>query len=233
MQEWFAKIAQMFEAAFITKNRWKLYLDGLGVTLQVAVFAAIIGMIIGTVLAFMKLSVKRNGKKTILAVIANIYIDVIRGTPSVLQLMIMWFIIFSNAKNGVAVAVLSFGVNSGAYVAEIVRAGILAVDKGQMEAGRSLGLSKAQTMVYVVIPQAVKNVLPPIGNEFIVLLKETAIVGYVSLTDLTRAANQIASRTYNAFMPLIGAAVIYFAVIKALTVLLEKLEGRLRKSDNR
>ncbi len=233
MQEWFAKIAQMFEAAFITKNRWKLYLDGLGVTLQVAVFAAIIGMIIGTVLAFMKLSVKRNGKKTILAVIANIYIDVIRGTPSVLQLMIMWFIIFSNAKNGVAVAVLSFGVNSGAYVAEIVRAGILAVDKGQMEAGRSLGLSKAQTMVYVVIPQAVKNVLPPIGNEFIVLLKETAIVGYVSLTDLTRAANQIASRTYNAFMPLIGAAVIYFAVIKALTMLLEKLEGRLRKSDNR
>lgn len=233
MQEWFAKIAQMFEAAFITKNRWKLYLDGLGVTLQVAVFAAIIGMIIGTVLAFMKLSVKRNGKKTILAVIANIYIDVIRGTPSVLQLMIMWFIIFSNAKNGVAVAVLSFGVNSGAYVAEIVRAGILAVDKGQMEAGRSLGLSKAQTMVYVVIPQAVKNVLPPIGNEFIVLLKETAIVGYVSLTDLTRAANQIASRTYNAFMPLIGAAVIYFVVIKALTMLLEKLEGRLRKSDNR
>ncbi len=233
MQEWFAKIAQMFEAAFITKDRWKLYLDGLGVTLQVAVFAAIIGMIIGTVLAFMKLSVKRNGKKTILAVIANIYIDVIRGTPSVLQLMIMWFIIFSNAKNGVAVAVLSFGVNSGAYVAEIVRAGILAVDKGQMEAGRSLGLSKAQTMVYVVIPQAVKNVLPPIGNEFIVLLKETAIVGYVSLTDLTRAANQIASRTYNAFMPLIGAAVIYFAVIKALTMLLEKLEGRLRKSDKR
>ncbi len=233
MQEWFAKIAQMFEAAFITKDRWKLYLDGLGVTLQVAVFAAIIGMIIGTVLAFMKLSVKRNGKKTILAVIANIYIDVIRGTPSVLQLMIMWFIIFSNAKNGVAVAVLSFGVNSGAYVAEIVRAGILAVDKGQMEAGRSLGLSKAQTMVYVVIPQAVKNVLPPIGNEFIVLLKETAIVGYVSLTDLTRAANQIASRTYDAFMPLIGAAVIYFAVIKALTMLLEKLEGRLRKSDNR
>ncbi len=233
MQEWFAKTAQMFEAAFITKDRWKLYLDGLGVTIEVAVFAAIIGMVIGTILAFMKLSVKRDGKKTILAVIANIYIDVIRGTPSVLQLMIMWFIIFANAKNGVAVAVLSFGINSGAYVAEIVRAGILAVDKGQMEAGRSLGLSKAQTMIYVVIPQAVKNVLPPIGNEFIVLLKETAIVGYVSLTDLTRAANQIASRTYDAFMPLIGAAVIYFVVIKILTILLSKLEGRLRKSDNR
>ena len=233
MQMWFEKTAKMFDAAFISGDRWKLYIKGLGVTLQIAVFAAILGMIIGTIVAFMKLSVKRNGKKTILAVIANIYIDVIRGTPSVLQLMIMWFIIFSGAMNGILVAILSFGVNSGAYVAEIVRAGILAVDKGQMEAGRSLGLSKSQTMISIIIPQAVKNVLPPIGNEFIVLLKETAIVGYVSLTDLTRAANQIASRTYNAFMPLIGAAVIYFAVIKALTMLLEKLEGRLRKSDNR
>ena len=189
MQAWFEKVAKMFQAAFINGDRWKLYLQGLGVTLQIAFFAAILGMIIGTVLAFMKLSVRRNGKKTILAVIANIYIDIIRGTPSVLQLMIMWFIIFSSAKNGVLVAILSFGVNSGAYVAEIVRAGILAVDKGQMEAGRSLGLSKSQTMISVIIPQAVKNVLPPIGNEFIVLLKETAIVGYVSLTDLTRAAS--------------------------------------------
>lgn len=223
----------MFEAAFITGDRWKLYLEGLGVTLQVAVFAAILGVFIGTVIAFMKLSVKRNGKKTILAVIANIYIDVIRGTPSVLQLMIMWFILFTSSKSGVLVAVLSFGVNSGAYVAEIVRAGILAVDKGQMEAGRSLGLSKTQTMIHIIIPQAVKNVLPPIGNEFIVLLKETAIVGYVSLTDLTRAANQIASRTYDAFMPLIGAAVIYFVVIKILTILLGKFERRLRRSDNR
>ena len=233
MQAWFEKSAKMFEAAFITGDRWKLYLNGLGVTLEIAFFAAILGMIIGTLLAFMKLSSRRNGKKTILAVIANIYIDIIRGTPSVLQLMIMWFIIFANSKNGVIVAILSFGINSGAYVAEIVRAGILAVDNGQMEAGRSLGLSKAQTMIHIIIPQAVKNVLPPIGNEFIVLLKETAIVGYVSLTDLTRAANQIASRTYEAFMPLIGAAVIYFIVIKILTILLAKFERRLRKSVNR
>lgn len=233
MQAWLERVAEMFDAAFISGDRWKLYLQGLGVTLQIAAFAAILGMIIGTVLAFMKLSVRRNGKKTILAVLANIYIDVIRGTPSVLQLMIMWFIIFYSAKNRVAVAVLSFGINSGAYVAEIVRAGILAVDKGQMEAGRSLGLSKTQTMISIIIPQAVKNVLPPIGNEFIVLLKETAIVGYVSLTDLTRVANQIASRTYEPFMPLIGAAVIYFIVIKILTILLERLERRLRKSDNR
>ena len=233
MQAWLERVAEMFDAAFISGDRWKLYLQGLGVTLQIAAFAAILGMIIGTILAFMKLSVRRNGKKTILAVIANIYIDVIRGTPSVLQLMIMWFIIFYSAKNRVAVAVLSFGINSGAYVAEIVRAGILAVDKGQMEAGRSLGLSRTQTMISIIIPQAVKNVLPPIGNEFIVLLKETAIVGYVSLTDLTRVANQIASRTYEPFMPLIGAAVIYFVVIKILTILLERFESRLRKSDNR
>ena len=233
MQAWLERVAEMFDAAFISGDRWKLYLQGLGVTLQIAAFAAILGMIIGTILAFMKLSVRRNGKKKILAVIANIYIDVIRGTPSVLQLMIMWFIIFYSAKNRVAVAVLSFGINSGAYVAEIVRAGILAVDKGQMEAGRSLGLSRTQTMISIIIPQAVKNVLPPIGNEFIVLLKETAIVGYVSLTDLTRVANQIASRTYEPFMPLIGAAVIYFVVIKILTILLERFERRLRKSDNR
>lgn len=233
MAEWFTRVAERFTAAFITKDRWKLYFEGLGVTLEIAFLAAILGMIIGTVIALMKLSAKRNGKGTILTAIANVYIDIIRGTPSVLQLLIMWFVIMKDSKNGVLIAVLSFGINSGAYVAEIVRAGILAVDRGQMEAGRSLGLSKAQTMCYIVLPQAVKNVLPPIGNEFIVLLKETAIVGYVSLTDLTRAANQISSRTYDAFMPLIGAAIIYFVVIKILTILLAILERGLRKGDNR
>lgn len=233
MQAWFEEAAEKFERAFITGDRWKLYFSGLGVTLEIAFFAALVGLLIGTVVALMKLSTKKNGKKTFWARIANIYIDIIRGTPSVLQLLIMWFIIMKNCKYGVLVAVLSFGINSGAYVAEIVRAGILAVDKGQTEAGRSLGLSKTQTMIYIILPQAIKNVLPPIGNEFIVLLKETAIVGYVGLSDLTRAANQISSRTYEAFMPLIGAAVIYFVIIKILTVLLDKLERRLRKSDNR
>ena len=233
MQEWFESVCKKFVMAFVEGDRWKLYIKGLGVTLEIALFAAIIGLLIGTVVALMRLSTKRDGKKTIWARIAGVYIDVIRGTPSVLQLLIMWFVIMKNCHNGILVAVLSFGINSGAYVSEIVRAGILAVDKGQTEAGRSLGLSKAQTMIYIVIPQAIKNVLPPIGNEFIVLLKETAIVGYVSLTDLTRAANQITSRTYEAFMPLIGAAVIYFTIIKILTILLERLERRLRKSDNR
>ena len=233
MLEWLNKVEGSFYKAFLAEDRWKLYFAGLGVTLKVAFFAAILGLIIGTVIALMKLSTGKKGKGTLWSIIANCYIDIIRGTPSVLQLLIMWFIIMKSCKNGVLVAVLSFGINSGAYVAEIVRAGILAVDKGQTEAGRSLGLSKAQTMIYIVIPQAIKNVLPPIGNEFIVLLKETAIVGYVSLTDLTRAANQISSRTYEAFMPLIGAAVIYFVIIKILSILLGVLERRLRKSDNR
>ena len=231
--EWLLEIKDKAVAAFITQDRWKLYLEGFGVTLQVAFFAAIIGIIIGTIVALMKLSRTRRGKKTILARIADVYIDVIRGTPSVLQLLIMWFVIMATTNNGILVASLSFGINSGAYVAEIIRAGILAVDKGQMEAGRALGLTNAQTMVYIIIPQAIKNVLPPLGNEFIVLLKETAIVGYVSLSDLTRVANQISSRTYEAFMPLIGSAVIYFVTIKIITILLEKLERRLRKSDNR
>ena len=231
--EWLLDVKDKAVAAFITQDRWKLYLEGFGVTLQVAFFAAIIGIIIGTVVALMKLSRTRRGKKTIFARIADIYIDIIRGTPSVLQLLIMWFVIMATTNNGILVASLSFGINSGAYVAEIIRAGILAVDKGQMEAGRALGLTNAQTMIYIIIPQAIKNVLPPLGNEFIVLLKETAIVGYVSLSDLTRVANQISSRTYEAFMPLIGSAIIYFVTIKIITILLEKLERRLRKSDNR
>jgi len=233
MNEWFADVANKFQIAFIEGERYKLYLSGLGVTLQISLFAAILGVAIGIVLALMKLSVRKNGKRSVFSYIAQIYIDVIRGTPSVLQLLIMWFIVMTNSKNGVLVAVLTFGINSGAYVAEIMRAGILAVDHGQMEAGRSLGLSKGQTMRYIILPQAVKNVLPPIGNEFIVLLKETAIVGYVSLSDLTRTASQISSRTFEAFMPLIGAAVIYFVIIKILSKLIELLERRLRKGDHR
>ena len=227
------RIKEMFIAAFITGDRWKLYFKGLGTTMEIAVFAAVIGVVLGTLLALMKLSNKRNGGKTVACVVANIYIDIIRGTPSVLQLLIMWFIIMKNSKNGVLVASLAFGINSGEYVAEIIRAGILAVDPGQTEAGRSVGLSKWQTMQYIILPQAFKNALPPITNEFITLIKETAIVGYVALTDLTRAANQIASRTYEAFMPLIGAAVIYFVVIKILTIMFSKLERRMRKGDNR
>ena len=226
-------VKERFIAAFIESDRWKLYISGLGITLEIALFAGVLGIIIGTILALMKLSTTEEGKPTIFNYIATIYIDVIRGTPSVLQLLIMWFIIMASSNNGILVASLSFGINSGAYVAEIVRGSIKAVDKGQMEAGRSLGLSKAATMRYIVLPQAVKNIIPPLGNEFITLIKETAIVGYVSLTDLTRVANQIASRTYDAFMPLIGVAVIYFVIIKLLSTFLGKLERRMRVSDHR
>ncbi|MBQ7615066.1 MAG: amino acid ABC transporter permease [Butyrivibrio sp.] len=226
-------LSERFAAAFITGDRYKLYISGLGITLEIALFAGILGIIIGTVIALMKLSTTEDGKPTVLNYIASAYVDIIRGTPSVLQLLIMWFIIMASSNNGILVASLSFGINSGAYVSEIVRGGIMAVDKGQMEAGRSLGLSKAATMRYIILPQAVKNMIPPMGNEFITLIKETAIVGYVSLADLTRVANQVASRTYDAFMPLIGAAVIYFVIIKVLTILLDNLERRMRKSDNR
>lgn len=233
MNEWLADAAYKFQIAFIEKDRWKLYASGLGVTLEVALFAAVLGVVFGTIIALMKLSTTKKGKRSLFSYIAQIYIDVIRGTPSVVQLLIMWFIVMAKSKNGILVASLTFGINSGAYVAEIIRAGILAVDHGQMEAGRSLGLSRWQTMRYIILPQAIKNVLPPIGNEFIVLLKETAIVGYVSLSDLTRAANQVSSITYEAFMPLVGAAIVYFVIIKILSILLERLERRLRKGDHR
>lgn len=226
-------LSSRFHAAFIEGNRWMLYFQGLGITLVIAIFAGLLGIIIGTILALMKLSTKEDGKPTIWNIIASVYVDVIRGTPSVLQLLIMYFVIMASSNNPILVASLSFGINSGAYVSEIVRGGILAVDKGQMEAGRSLGLSKAATMRYIILPQAIKNVIPPLGNEFITLIKETAIVGYVALSDLTRVANQIASKTYDAFMPLIGAAVIYFVIIKILTILLDNLERRMRRSDIR
>ena len=226
-------IVDQFVSAFITSNRWTLYLNGLCLTIQIAFFAALVGIVVGTLLALMKIAKNRKGKRTILSFISGIYIDIVRGTPLVLQLLIMWFIVMKNSKDGVLVAVVAFGLNSAAYVAEIIRAGILAVDNGQMEAGRSMGFTRAQTMCHIILPQAVKNALPPLCNEFISLLKETAIVGYVALSDLTRVANQISSATYQPFVPLIGAAVIYFVVIKILTLLLGVLERRLRKGDIR
>ena len=222
-----------FQQDFIESDRYLYLLRGLGNTLLIAALAVILGIVLGFLVAIIRSTHDKHGGLNILNFICKVYLTIWRGTPTMVQLLIMYYIILVALDNKILVAVIAFGLNSAAYVAEIVRAGILAVDKGQTEAGRSLGLSKAQTMIYIVIPQAIKNVLPPIGNEFIVLLKETAIVGYVSLTDLTRDANQISSRTYEAFMPLIGAAVIYFVIIKILTILLGVLERRLRKSDNR
>ena len=218
-------------AAFIEADRWKLYLKGLGVTLEVSFFAALLGILIGTIAAFLKLSTRKNGSKTIASRIASAYIDIIRGTPTTVQLLIMWSGILAACKNSVLIASLTFGINSGAYVAEIVRAGILAVDKGQMEAGRSLGLNKFQTMRYIIIPQAFKSILPPLGNEFIVLIKETSIIGYIGMMDLTKGAMLIQSRTYNAFWPLMAAAAIYLVIVGILTWGMNKLERRLRTSE--
>lgn len=224
---------EQFNAAFITDDRWKLYFQGLWTTLEIVLFATILGLAVGTISCLMYMSTTKKGKPTVIHYIAMIYIDIIRGTPSVLQLLIMWFIIMKSSTNGVLVAVISFGINSGAYVSEIMRGGIQAVNKGQLEAGDSLGITRFTTMRYVILPQAFRNALPALCNEFITLLKETAIVGYVSLADLTRVANQVASRTYQPFMPLIGAAVIYFVIIKFFTILFGNLERRLRQNVTR
>lgn len=224
---------EQFNAAFITDDRWKLYFQGLWTTLEIVLFATILGLAVGTISCLMYMSTTKKGKPTVLHYIAMIYIDIIRGIPSVLQLLIMWFIIMKSSTNGVLVAVISFGINSGAYVSEIMRGGIQAVNKGQLEAGDSLGITRFTTMRYVILPQAFRNALPALCNEFITLLKETAIVGYVSLADLTRVANQVASRTYQPFMPLIGAAVIYFVIIKFFTILFGNLERRLRQNVTR
>ena len=217
---------------FIEADRYKMFLDGLKVTIGVSIAAVLLGILLGMVLALMKMTEVRKGKKTIFSVVANIYIDIIRGTPTVVQLLIIYFLVFQT-QMGMVAGIVTFGINSSAYVAEIIRAGIMAVDKGQMEAGRSLGLSYTETMRYIILPQAVKNILPALGNEFIVLIKETAILGYVAIQDLTKASDFIVSRTYIMFVPLIGCALIYYVLVKILTIGLNAFERRLRQSDIR
>ena len=218
--------------AFIAEQRYLMYLDGLKMTLLVSLLAIILGVALGTILALRRMTAERRGKSTLLSKIAYVYIDIIRGTPTVTQLLIMYFVVLKGV-DGLIVGTVTFGLNSAAYVAEIIRAGILAVDHGQMEGGRSLGLSYGQTMKDIILPQAVKNILPALGNEFIVLIKETAILGYVSIVDLTKVADFVTSRTYEAFAPLIGTAIIYYLVVKVLTLVLGAVERRLRQSDKR
>lgn len=229
MNSWFADFAVTFEKCFIRENRYKLLLGGIGVTIRVALVAVLLGILIGFVIALCNLS-----RNKLLRLIGGIYTDVIRGTPSVTQLMIIYFVIFASVNlDKWIIAAIAFGVNSGAYVSEIFRAGILSIDKGQTEAGRSLGLSAYQTMTRIVLPQAVKNIFPTLCNEFIVLIKETAIVGYVGLVDIQKAGDFIKSATFEAFMPLIATAIIYYVLIKILTLFLGLVEKKLRKSDIR
>jgi len=226
----FVKFVDKLDRVFVQTNGYIRLLNGLGITISISLLAVLLGVGLGFILALMKLTEIITGKKTVLSRIANIYIDIIRGTPSMVQLLIMYMVIFHN-NFGFVAAVLTFGINSSAYVAEIIRAGILAVDNGQMEGGRSLGFSYGETMRYIVMPQAIKNILPALGNEFITLIKETAIVGYIAIQDLTKASDFIISRTYEAFYPLIAIAIIYYILIKILTKLLNLFERRLRKGD--
>ncbi len=229
LKAWFAENYQIFYKCFIKDDRYQLLLDGIEITIKVTLLAAFLGLIVGFVIAVCNLS-----KNKLLRFIGKVYTDVIRGTPAVTQLMIIYFVVFATVDlEKWVIASIAFAINSGAYVSEIIRAGILSVDKGQTEAGRSLGLNGFQTMFSIVVPQAIKNIFPALCNEFITLIKETAIVGYVGLMDIQKAGDFIKSATFEAFMPLIGTAIIYFVIIKLLTILLGIVEKRLRKSDNR
>lgn len=218
---------------FITKERWRYIWDGLGVTLQVTFFSVLMGIALGFLIAMVRSTHDKTGKLKVLNFLCQVYLTVIRGTPVVVQLLIIYFVIFGSMDiNKVLVAVLAFGINSAAYVAEIFRSGIMSIDKGQFEAGRSLGFNYVQTMIHIIMPQAFKNVLPALGNEFIVLLKETSISGYIALQDLTKGGDIIRSRTYDAFMPLITVAAIYLIMVMIFSKLVEALERRLRNSDH-
>lgn len=228
---------------FILDNNYQYFIRGLGVTLLVTIFALLIGIVLGVIVAIIRSAhdQQTEKKKGIVLQLANgicqIYLTVIRGTPMLVQLLIMWFVIWASARatdgNMIRCAILSFGINSGAYIAEIVRSGIMSIDKGQMEAGRSVGLTYATTMRCIIIPQAFKNVLPALGNELITLVKETSVVTVIGLKDLTKGAMIIQSKTYQALVPFFAIAAIYLVIVLFLSWLMGKLERRMRKSDLR
>ncbi len=231
---WFADFGQSFYDNFIEDDRYMYLVRGLGNTLLITLLAIIIGLILGFLVAIVRSTHDKTGKLKFLNVLCNIYLTVIRGTPVVVQLLIIYFVIFAPVDiDKIFVAVMAFGLNSGAYVAEIVRSGIMSIDNGQFEAGSSLGLSYAQTMLYIIIPQAFKNVLPALANEFIVLLKETSVAGYIAIEDLTKGGDTIRSQTYEPFLPLVAVALIYLVIVMLLTRLVAKLERRLARNDKR
>lgn len=232
-QEFFVKFYQ----AFIEKDRWKLYLEGVGATLWVTAMALVLGVALGMLAAIIRAAhdQQRPGRKNwlmgILNGICQVYVTVIRGTPMMLQLLIMGTVIFSSSRQFTLVGALTLGINSGAYVAEIIRGGLMALDKGQMEAGRSLGLGYLDTMRFIVVPQAFKSILPALGNEFIVLLKDTSLISVIGGKELLYAAQGIATRTYEQMFPLLGTAAIYLALVMVFTWGLNLLERRLRQGD--
>lgn len=231
----FEKIGESLYKTLIENDNYMLLLKGLGNTLLLAFFAIIIGIVIGVIVAIGKVASADNKKLFIIKWLCNIYINTIRGTPVYVQMLIIYFCILPllQSRNAMLAGAVTFGVNSGAYVAEIIRAGILSIDKGQSEAGRSLGLGQFQTMKLIVMPQAIKNILPALGNEFIVLIKETAIVGNITVYDLTKSAERISSFTFDVFTPLLVISLVYLIVVLGLTKLLNVFERRLAKSDRR
>ena len=227
----FEELKAQFVLNFITDDRWMSLFWGLVVTLKITYFAVILGFALGFSVAIVRNVYENTKKLKILNFICNVYLTVIRGTPVVVQLLIIYFVIFSSIRIDKSIAaILAFGINSGAYQAEIFRSGINSIPKGQMEAGRSLGFSYAQTMVNIIMPQAIKNVLPTLGNEFIVLMKETSVAGYIALEDLTKAGDVIRSRTYSAMMPFLAVALLYLIMVMFFTYLLKLFERRLARS---
>ena len=237
--DWLNRLGPRLYAAFLEGDRWQLYLQGLVTTLELTVCALIVGVALGVLVAVIRTAHDqqrpghRNFALAILNVICKIYTTVIRGTPMLVQILIWGFVIFSSSRNKFMVGVVALGINSGAYVAEIVRGGLMSVDIGQTEAGRSLGLGYFDTMRFIVIPQAFKNILPSLGNEFITLFKDTSLVNTIGLTELTYRASRIAGNTFDYMPPYIGIALMYLVVVIVLTWVQGKLERRLRQSDRR
>ena len=229
LENWIAKL----DRTFIQSGHYKLILEGLGTTVKITMGALVIGVIIGLIITLIKYFAEDSRVLRPFGKLCDLYVTVIRGIPVTVLLMIFYYLIMVTSTNGVLVATITFGINSGAYMAELIRSGINAVDRGQMEAGRSLGLSKMQTMRRIILPQAVRYVLPAVGNEFIALLKETSVAGYVAVVDLTRAGNLVRNNTHDMFNPLMLIALMYLLMVVLLTKALGILEWRLAKSDKR
>ena len=228
IKDWFVEFGNKFYNTFIVENRWTYLLNGLGTSLLITAFALVIGIILGFIVAIIRSTNQRTGKLKVPNFICRIYLTVFRGTPMVVQLLIIYFVIFGSVNiSKVLVAVIAFGLNSAAYVAEIVRSGIMSVDNGQFEAGASLGFGYTKTMISIILPQALRNILPALGNEAIVLLKETSVSGYIALEDLTKGGDIIRSNTYEAFLPLIAVAAVYLIMVIIMSSLVSRLERKL------
>jgi len=241
LQAWIDEIIGQFTLNFINDERWRFLTNGLMLTLRVTFFALIFGILIGVVISIVRsthdksIEKMRPGVGRVLLIffdrVCVVYLTVIRGTAVMVQLLIFYFVFLVNVRNAEIIGIIAFSINAGAYIAEIFRSGIMSVDNGQFEAGRSLGFNFVQTMLYIVIPQAFKNILPTLANELIVLLKETSILGIIGLQDLTRGGQLISGRTYSPFMPFFAVALIYLSLVMILTWLIKKLERRLRASE--